>query len=466
MFLKTKGRRGFSAVSPSRNERGGIAGGNRRRGRWKLIRLRVKTRRAIPIGSGMMSTRSQVKRTIPGPRISSPFIIIDGCRKLISTAAIRTSAFRREERNRGRKALAEKLTVAMVMITRPATRTRAASDHLRMVALEEIRLECFRDLRGIRVGGDTSSGGDGFSCLSDMGSQALCAGSAKFEWVQEFNCFPVYLWYVNFHIPARQPEAAAWSRFFVLDVRDTLPMTQTMFARVRGLVLLVFLPPLTMVFSLATLVAILVFRLPQKKCAAIPRVWGRLVTMLSGVRVEVSGKENIAPDRPYIFAGNHQSQFDIFALQGHFPFDFRWLAKKELFGIPFFGPAMLKAGHIPVDRAHGRRAVKSLDAAADRISSGTSVIIFPEGTRSPDGKLKEFKVGAMVLAIKAGVPLVPIAICGTHEILPKGAYLARPGRVAIRIGKPIDTTGMSLKDKGELAARLRREVAALLAADS
>ncbi len=174
------------------------------------------------------------------------------------------------------------------------------------------------------------------------------------------------------------------------------------------------------------------------------------------------GGENVVPGRSCIFAANHQSQFDIFALQGYFPFDFRWLAKKELFRIPFFGPAMIRAGHIPVDRAHGRKALKSLDAAAERISTGTSVIIFPEGTRSVDGRLGEFKTGAMILAIKAGVPLVPVAICGSHEILPKGAFLARPGRVAIRIGRPIETVGMKLKDKTALAAELHAAVESLL----
>jgi len=177
----------------------------------------------------------------------------------------------------------------------------------------------------------------------------------------------------------------------------------------------------------------------------------------------MTGAERLTPGRSYIFAANHQSQFDIFALQGYLGFDFRWMAKLELFKIPIFGPAMRMAGYIPVDRAHGRKAIKSLDEAAARIAGGTSVLIFPEGTRSPDGRLLPFKAGAMVLAIKAGVPLVPVAIVGTHQILPKGKLLFKPGRVEIRVGEPIETRNYSLKQKQELAELLQEKVAELQA---
>jgi 1-acyl-sn-glycerol-3-phosphate acyltransferase len=176
----------------------------------------------------------------------------------------------------------------------------------------------------------------------------------------------------------------------------------------------------------------------------------------------VEGTENLAPDRPYIFAANHQSQFDILALQGFLGIDFRWLAKKELFTVPIWGTAMRRAGYIPIDRSHGRQAIKSLDRAAKKIAKGTSVIIFPEGTRSKDGKLQKFKSGAMRLAIKSGVPLVPVAITGTYKILPKGRLLVRSGQVTIQAGQPIDTQGYKSKDKSELAALLQEAVAGLM----
>jgi 1-acyl-sn-glycerol-3-phosphate acyltransferase len=176
--------------------------------------------------------------------------------------------------------------------------------------------------------------------------------------------------------------------------------------------------------------------------------------------------ENLEKDRPYIFAANHQSQFDIFALQGFLGVDFRWLAKKELFEVPIWGPAMRRAGYIPIDRSRGRQAIKSLDEAAKKIAAGTSVIIFPEGTRTKDGRIQDFKAGAMVLAIKSGVDLVPVAIRGTYEILPKGKLLMKPGKVTIRAGLPIATKNYTTKDKHKLAGILQAEVTKLLTAIS
>lgn len=225
--------------------------------------------------------------------------------------------------------------------------------------------------------------------------------------------------------------------------------------------MLIAAPLLTAVVSLTALLLAL-FGYREARLQFLPRWWGRIICRLSGVSVSISGLEQLDPTRPYIFAANHQSQFDIFVLQGYLGFDFRWMAKKELFAIPLFGWAMRRAGYIAVDRGHGRRALASLNEAAKEIAAGTSVIIFPEGTRSPDGKLKNFKAGAMVLAIKAGVELVPVAVVGTHEILPKGRLLARPGRVTVRIGPPMATESYNLKQKQELAGRLEEKVRELM----
>ncbi len=230
----------------------------------------------------------------------------------------------------------------------------------------------------------------------------------------------------------------------------------------RGLFVLILILFLTPLASLVTFVAIFFFRWTPVKVAVFPRIWARCILAASGVSVAVEEKEPLDVEQPYIFAANHQSQFDIFALQGYFKTDFRWLAKKELFRIPLFGPAMRKAGHISIDRSHGRKALLSLKKAAKRISDGTSVIIFPEGTRSRDGRLRPFKPGGMYLAIKAGVPLVPVAIMGTHEILAKGKCMVRPGRIVILVGKPIDTRGVTLKQKQELAETVHQAVAELM----
>jgi 1-acyl-sn-glycerol-3-phosphate acyltransferase len=230
----------------------------------------------------------------------------------------------------------------------------------------------------------------------------------------------------------------------------------------RSLLVLVLTPVLTFLTSFTALVAMFVFRASPAKVQILPKYWARTIARLAGALVTVEGGQQLSKETSYIFAANHLSQFDIFALQGYLEVDFRWLAKKELFAIPVFGAAMRMVGYIPVDRSRGRQALESINEAAERIAAGTSVIIFPEGTRSKDGKLHSFKAGAMVLAIKAGVPIVPVAINGSYKVLPKGRLLAQPGPVTIRIGTPIETKGLKSSDKKELAERLQEEVGRML----
>ena len=219
---------------------------------------------------------------------------------------------------------------------------------------------------------------------------------------------------------------------------------------------------LTLLISIITLFKTLVLGGDAASVQSLAAWWASSICRASGVKVAVTGTEPLDPEKPYIFAANHQSQFDIFVLQGFLGVDFRWLAKKELFTVPIWGPAMRRAGYIPIDRSHGRQAIKSLDEAAQKIAAGTSVIIFPEGTRSKDGKLHDFKAGAMILAIKSGVPIVPVAILGTYEILPKGKLLMNPGKVQIRVGRPIETKNYNSKDKHQLAKVSQEAVAELL----
>ncbi|MGE4560528.1 MAG: lysophospholipid acyltransferase family protein [Desulfobulbus sp.] len=230
----------------------------------------------------------------------------------------------------------------------------------------------------------------------------------------------------------------------------------------RGLCTLIVAPFLTFFVSALSLFDLVWGRKSELKAQVFPRYWGRILCRLAGVKVRVVGFEHIDPDQTYIFAGNHVSQYDIFSFQGYFPHDFRWIAKKELFRIPLFGHAMHRVGYIPIDRSHGRKAMKSLEEAARRIAAGSSVLIFPEGTRSADGRLHEFKAGAVLLAIKAGVPIVPLGFNGSHEVLPKGKLLPGGGEIVIRIGRPIVTDHFKSSDKQVLAAELQAAVAALL----
>lgn len=235
-----------------------------------------------------------------------------------------------------------------------------------------------------------------------------------------------------------------------------------LFHFLRALFIIPFALSLTLLVSLITLFATLVLRRGPTAVQGLAAWWASSICRASGVEVAVSGTEQLNPEKPYIFAANHQSQFDILVLQGFLGIDFCWLAKKELFRVPIWGPAMRRAGYIPIDRSHGRQAIKSLDEAAQKIAAGTSVIIFPEGTRSKDGMLHDFKAGAMVLAIKSGVPIVPVAILGTYEILPKGKLMMIPGKVRIRVGLPIETKNCSSKDKHALARISHEAVAELL----
>jgi 1-acyl-sn-glycerol-3-phosphate acyltransferase len=238
------------------------------------------------------------------------------------------------------------------------------------------------------------------------------------------------------------------------------PLTMTRLG--RAFLVLLAVPLSTLYISLAALFFVRVLRRSSGSCQGLARGWGRFILWAGGVRVTREGGDDLDPSAPYIFACNHQSQFDIPVLHGFLGHDFRWLAKKELFRVPIWGAAMRASGYIPIDRSQGREALRSLSEAAAEIAAGKSVVIFPEGTRSPDGRLGAFKAGGVQLAIKAGVPIVPVAIRGTHRILPKGKLLATPGEVAVRVGAPIEVAGCRLREKHDLALRVRACVAGML----
>jgi len=193
----------------------------------------------------------------------------------------------------------------------------------------------------------------------------------------------------------------------------------------------------------------------EDKIHHIAKIWAKMLLMLSSTRVKVIGAENVRVDKPHIFMANHQSDFDIFIVLAHLPGQFRWIAKKELFKIPVFGKAMRNAGYIEIDRDNREKAIKSLDIAARRIREGKSVMTFPEGTRSKDGTVKPFKQGMFHLAIKAGVPIIPITIIGAGGIMPKRSLRINPGKVTLIIDKPIDVTGYTVENRAQLIERVR-----------
>ncbi|HOJ52187.1 MAG TPA: lysophospholipid acyltransferase family protein [Syntrophales bacterium] len=188
------------------------------------------------------------------------------------------------------------------------------------------------------------------------------------------------------------------------------------------------------------------------------RLWARIILFLSGVKVEVKGVENVLSDRPQIFMSNHQSGFDIFIVLAFVPGQFRWIAKKELFRIPVFSQAMKTAGYIEIDRQNHEKAMESLKIAAQKIREGKSVMSFPEGTRSRDGRIKAFKQGMFHLALQAGVPIVPITIIGASEIMPKRKLRINPGKITMVIDKPIDVSPYTPETRHELITRVRQVI--------
>jgi 1-acyl-sn-glycerol-3-phosphate acyltransferase len=181
--------------------------------------------------------------------------------------------------------------------------------------------------------------------------------------------------------------------------------------------------------------------------------------------VSVEGLEHIDPAGSYIFAANHLSYMDTPVILANIPVQFRFLAKRGLFKIPLIGTHLRRAGHIPVPREDPRGAVKTMQTAAEIIQNkGISLLIFPEGGRSHDGQTRPFKEGGAYIAIRAGVPLIPLVLIGTREVLPFGAGIVKPGHVTLRILKPIPTAELNLKARGVLTDQIREMILNELAA--
>lgn len=199
-----------------------------------------------------------------------------------------------------------------------------------------------------------------------------------------------------------------------------------------------------------------------RKQLAVARAWARSLLWFAGAKVRVVGAEKLAPDVSYVVCPNHVSYFDTPVLLTHVLVNFRFLAKKELFAIPFLGGHLKRAGNISVPLEDPRGALKVLSAAGKAMKErGLSMLVFPEGGRSETGSLTEFKDGAAYLAIKGGVPVVPIAIIGVGDILPIHSHHVKPGRVTLRIGDPIPTEGLTSGARTELTARIYNEILAM-----
>jgi 1-acyl-sn-glycerol-3-phosphate acyltransferase len=225
---------------------------------------------------------------------------------------------------------------------------------------------------------------------------------------------------------------------------------------IRFILLNAFLAVFTIVMSLYGIV--LSFfdrsggRLVHFYCAS---PWSKIILWVCGVRVQTKGVDHVKEGVQSIYMVNHQSIFDIFTLLACLPVDFKFLLKQELMKVPFFGAAMKRAGYISIDRRNPRKAVKSMNEAAEKIKNGASVLVFPEGTRGQDGRLQTFKSGGFHLALKSGTDIVPVAIVDSHLIVPKGSLRIKKGTISMNIGRSIRTRDYSKKDMNQLMDRVR-----------
>ncbi len=195
---------------------------------------------------------------------------------------------------------------------------------------------------------------------------------------------------------------------------------------------------LTILTAIFTLILYPIF--PKSRLANRPAEWwSRLTCYLFFIRVELIGADKIDTSQSYVFISNHQSSFDIFALYGWMPHVFKWVMKAELKKIPLVGSACKIAGHVFIDRSNPVAALESMQEAESKLVNGTSIVIFPEGTRTKTGKVGRFKKGAFRIAQDLSLPIVPITIKGSYERFPRGTYYVRPGKIQLIIHAPIDS---------------------------
>ncbi len=193
----------------------------------------------------------------------------------------------------------------------------------------------------------------------------------------------------------------------------------------------------------------------------IGRFWSWLNLGLSGTSVRMSGRYKFDRERSYVVMSNHQSHFDVWALIAYLPLQLRWVMKIELRSIPIFGFGCEKLGMIYVDRGDSSKAHESLETAKDKIRAGASVVFFPEGTRSPDGLIHEFKKGGFVMALATQTPILPITINGSRYALPKDLpLLMKPGHIEIIIHEPVEVSDLTYEDRDVLMNKIREIIEA------
>lgn len=192
------------------------------------------------------------------------------------------------------------------------------------------------------------------------------------------------------------------------------------------------------------------------------RFWAGSIVRAAGIDLRVEGTEAIDPQQRYVLIANHHSYFDIPCIFVAIPQPIRFMAKKSLFSIPIFGWSLGRAGFIPIDRKNRRTAVKSFELAVARIRKGNTIVVFPEEGRSRQREMRPFQRGGYLLALRSGLPILPVAIGGTFDVFRAGAKKITPGPVTIKVGTPIPTEGLTVRAKDQLLEQSRRQIAEML----
>lgn len=190
------------------------------------------------------------------------------------------------------------------------------------------------------------------------------------------------------------------------------------------------------------------------------KIWAYTMLAVSFVRTEIKNRSRIDPKTSYILISNHQSLYDILALVTTLGIQYRWFIKKEVLKIPLFGYGLYASRNIFIDRSNTARAIESINKGIERLPKGVSLMVFAEGTRSPDGRIHEFKKGGFVTAVRRKIPILPVTVNGSRRILPKGSLAFKPGKIQVVIGNPIDTGGYTTESVDELIDRTRQAIIA------
>lgn len=188
------------------------------------------------------------------------------------------------------------------------------------------------------------------------------------------------------------------------------------------------------------------------------KLWAWIMLTMTNVHPQIRNREKIQKGQSYIIISNHQSEYDILALVTQLGIQFRWIIKKELLKAPLFGYALYAARNIFIDRSNTEQAIKSIHQGIDRLPPGVSVMFFAEGTRSPDGRIQEFKKGGFIMALEKGFPILPVTVNGGRKVLPKKSLVFRPGPIEVVVADPIVTTSYTRDQLPELMDRTRQVI--------